>query len=222
MYLTYVDLEMPDDFDLDGKSSQIYDHVINRLHTNNEFKSALVAVAYRFKTVAECDDSFIELINQFSDSPVQPARFHQEKELFNFFVNGLALIESFCYGLYWLGSELNPNDFSINNLRHINPRNTRNKFNQFYGAEQISLSLSQLISSNEFIELEEVRNISAHRISHGRQFNVSFGSTSRDNTTTWINGIEINSQTIAIRRNWLSAQLKQLFGDLLVFVQKYY
>jgi hypothetical protein len=53
------------------------------------------AVAYRFITCAEHDDAFTASVRAYGNSPIQPHRFDQEKELFGFFVTGQAALESF-------------------------------------------------------------------------------------------------------------------------------
>ena len=45
--------------------------------------------------------------------PFRPERFIQEDALFGFFVNGLSVIESFFYGLYWIGSMVDTNSFPV-------------------------------------------------------------------------------------------------------------
>jgi hypothetical protein len=62
------------------------------------------AVLFRFVSCARSDDVLTGSVRRHGTSPAHPERFYQEEALFNFFVNGLSVLESFFYGLYWIGS----------------------------------------------------------------------------------------------------------------------
>src|SRR4051812_46965066 len=92
-----VGLEMPDDFPVDA-----YNAVHARVSPKREprpaawpeWASAWNAVAYRFQSCVEHAAAFTKSIRQHGDAPAPPTRYIQERELFNFFTNGLAAIES--------------------------------------------------------------------------------------------------------------------------------
>jgi hypothetical protein len=113
-----VELE-PGDF-----PKEHYDAVARRIHANHarvtgsprgdeamvHYGGAWNAVWYRFVSCARSDETFT---NSFRTGSSPPERFIQEDALFGFFVNGLSVIESFFYGLYWIGSMVDTNSFPV-------------------------------------------------------------------------------------------------------------
>jgi hypothetical protein len=67
-----------------------------------QFIRAWIANSYRYKAIAEYDDSFRKLIA--SGAPSHEAVYEQERDLFGFFANAHSVFDTFCYGLFrsWL------------------------------------------------------------------------------------------------------------------------
>jgi len=85
------------------------------------FAGAWNAVRYRYLACVEHDQSFTSSIQQ-QLTPLE--RYHQERDLFGFFVSGLSTIESLCYGLYAVASIIEPAGFAIRtqqDLRGVTP-----------------------------------------------------------------------------------------------------
>src|ERR1700737_674587 len=58
--------------------------------------------------------------------------FEEDQLLYEFFSHAYSLVDSFCFGAYFVGAQLSPSHFKPNpNLRSVNPRKTRDYFEKF-------------------------------------------------------------------------------------------
>jgi len=225
-----VGLELPEDFPIVP-----YNAIHDRVHATRrdevatfQYGGAWNAVAYRFLSCANEDHRFTELVAAGS-TPPQPQRFHQEEALFNFFVNGLSAIESFFYGLHWIGSMAMPGTFPIltgNGLRDITVKETMDRFDRCAHSSVFAAPFSGLrpsVAPNDSTEYEtwkEVRNILAHRASYGRLINLSSGGGRPPLDDVWrVNDIPINDQLTRTRRAWLATTLTELMEAADVFAR---
>ena len=117
-----VELKVPDDF-----PKKHYDAVARRIHANHarvtssprgdeamfHYGGAWNAVRYRFVSCARSDETFANSFRTAGPATGHPERFIQEDALFGFFVNGLSVIESFFYGLRWIGSMVDTTSFPV-------------------------------------------------------------------------------------------------------------
>src|SRR5437763_13200806 len=114
--LITVGLEMPQDFPTDPYNA-VHDSINSWPNRPDvpwlEYALAWNAVAYRFQALADHCDTFTASVNRAGGAPSMSERYVQERELFNFFSNGLAAIESFFYGLYAIASMLDPAKFPM-------------------------------------------------------------------------------------------------------------
>jgi hypothetical protein len=209
---------LPDDF-----AYASYEAVASRmahLHESHqpqwsEYVTAWTGVPNRFRACAEHDEAFSRSI-QANDAPPQPERYHQERDLFGFFINGLSAIESTCYGLYAIASMLDDVYFPIKkakNRRAISPENTANRFRTTFPNDGISRALNRMVNSQEFEDWKELRNILAHRGSPGRNIHVTVGAGASHGDALWINGIPLDASTTPTRRTWLADTLWTLFQE---------
>ncbi len=115
--------EVPDDF-----PQKPYEAILTRVGSQRHpdslfhYSGSWNAVAYRFTSCATSSETFTDSVRVAGFAPPLPERFEQEVALFNFFINGLAVIDSFFYGLYWIGSMVDTKSFPIrsgDDLRHI-------------------------------------------------------------------------------------------------------
>jgi hypothetical protein len=213
-----TNLNMPQDFDVDSYNA-VHKCLRSKITLNNDvwgyYAGGWNAIMYRFLTVDESDKKFTGSINKSGGTPVPCERYIQERELFSFFVNGLATIESFCFAIYAIGSLVEPSAFSMSTerkRRNINPENTVRKFKKRYPNEQVTKELQKLVESDEFECWKEIRNVLAHRLSPGREVsvNLSFGGGNFQKSVTWNKVISIDENTTKIRRQWLANTLNRL------------
>jgi len=187
----------------------------------NQFLGGWNAIIYRYLVCIESDQKFLKLIKKYSDAPPQPFRYFQERELFNFFVNGLSIFDCFGYSAYMLCSVINPNNFIVtqNNLERIKLKKVKNALIEFCSTENLSIKLNNLFNSRNFKDFKEIRNILAHRESPpGRTIRLSVGSIRGRKSALWIAGIELNENTTSSRLAWMEGNLFELIeylGDLL-------
>ncbi len=212
--LSTIGLVMPEDFAVEP-----YEAIHSRLTIEKEnqpdawaeYAGAWNAVAYRFHACADHDEAYTESIQRAGDSPPQPERYIQEKELFGFFVTGLSAIESLCYGLFAIASMLNERCFlmtTTKDKRSIRFRKTTQQFAKAFPGEDVTCALEQMRDSEEFSEWREIRNILTHRLAPGRVVHLSTKSSSRP--SLWKIGTPLDGETTASRRKWLAVTISRL------------
>ena len=205
--LSTIGLVMPNDF-----AAEPYEAIRSRVvakkeaypHSWAQYAGAWNAFAYRFLSCADHDRAFIGSIRRFGNSPPQPERYKQERELFGFFVTGLAAIESLCYGLFAIASMLDAQNFPItkpDHMRSINPEKTTKQFAVAFPEEDITAALQQMCTAQDFRDWKEIRNILAHRSTPGRVFHLG---GPHHGEALWVKGIQIDINTTASRREWLA------------------
>jgi hypothetical protein len=220
-------LRMPDDFEYDS-----YEAVHSRMAPLNksyptqwpEWAAAWVAVAYRFYACTEHAEAFTKSLQTHGDAPQEPERYRQEQHLFGFFVNGLSVIESTCYGLFAIASMENPASFPLTTpaqKRAVNPKSTTLGFCTEFPAEGVSSVLSTLIATQDYKDWQSIRNILAHRQSPGRQIPVTVGSPQHaQHDALWgSSGIPLNSSTTQQRRIWLAENIRTLLREIEAFTK---
>jgi len=151
-------------------------------------------------------------------------RYEQERELFNFFTNGLSAIETLGYMLYMICSIDSPKDFKIiteEDLKKIKLHNTVSKLKKFYSVKNITKELENLINnSQEYEEWVKVRNVLMHRETPGRKIMLSSKRSKKERSDIWFKGIKINKQTTVSRLNWLELTLFKLIELTYDFTNK--
>lgn len=212
------------DSSYESTRNQVASKLQNPSHLLDQFLGAWNAVLYRFLACAEHDDQFIVSIQRAGNSPQTVERYNQERELFNFFVNGLATIESLCYGLFAIGSALDVAKFPITStedMQAINPQKTAKQFQAAYPSEKLSVAIKAVVDSNEYKEWKDIRNVLAHRSAPGRIFHASSGG--RGDDTFWkLNNVRIDENTTATRRVWLASSVGKVLSEAEDFSKKYF
>jgi hypothetical protein len=97
------------------------------------FHAAKTAVILRMKAIDNLADKFERFANQPNRSVERVKRSPEENQLlFDFFANGLAALESFTFGSYYLGVGIDGNKFDINKVRKkIKPEAVLKSFKNF-------------------------------------------------------------------------------------------
>lgn len=219
-------IDFPDDFPV-----QPYNAVHAKIHSAQRQPEQVFhqggawnGLAYRFLTAAKADNQFTDILGKEQN---QLNRFHQEEALFSFFVNSLSAIESFFYGLYWIGTIAEPARFPVvvtdRDLREIKTDKTISKFRAGPHAGIFSATFAALqtqdpatgnwINTGPYEELKDVRNILAHRASYGRVQHAAVGGQVQLDDQWRVRNIPINSQVTHSRRTWLVATLNGLLSS---------
>jgi hypothetical protein len=105
--LSTTGLSMPSDFpvaDYDSVHKKVQPHAQTAADIYEQFGGAWNALSYRFLAVAEYEAAFDASLTSVGSSPVPTERYRQERDLFGFFSNGFAVLETAFYGLFSLGA----------------------------------------------------------------------------------------------------------------------
>ncbi|MBI3465506.1 MAG: hypothetical protein HY000_21000 [Planctomycetes bacterium] len=226
MSATLYGLDVPHDFPIapfdavDGKVKSKAQQT--SAQQKSHFAGGWKGIGYRFLSCVKADEQFTRSIGASARN--HQNRFDEEEALFAFFVNGLASIESFLFGLYWVGTIAEPSRFpsvADKDLRDINSEHTlglvvngpyRPHFQK--GIDRLSTydaaTGKKVANTAQYTELKAVRNILAHRAHYGRNlFGVLKGNPPIDDE--WQTGaVTLNSHTTRTRRAWLAETLRLL------------
>jgi hypothetical protein len=217
-----VELELPGDF-----PKKHYDAVHARVTSSPRDADAMFhyggawnAVRYRFVSCARSDETFANSVRTATLTPGHPERFIQEDALFGFFVNGLSVIESFFYGLYWIGSMVDTTSFPVrtkeNDLKKITVEKTVKKYIRKFSTCPLTDAFSRLTSTDEYDKWKDIRNILAHRAHYGRAIVDSIGGPGG---VVWrCQDIPLTDQFTTTRRQWLASTLAELMKGAEIFV----
>lgn len=155
---------------------------------------------------------FAESIKSHGDAPPPPERYTQERALFGFFINGIAVLESTYYGCNAIGALLLPAAFPLSTdaeRRQATPENTRDRFEKEFPHEDLTKAMKVVLNDPQHSEWREIRNILAHRVAPGR---VIYGSTSSGAPPAiWkLKNIQIKLEVTGHREQWLTESLTRL------------
>ena len=182
------------------------------------FNQGLGGVLYRFVSCTEQDEAFTANVTANGEFAGFPARYHQERDLFDFVVNGQSAVECLCFALHAIGAMIDPGRFLMAteaDLRRVSPELTRHHYHAAFVGQGITRSLDGTIGSAEYREWKDVRNLLSHRVHPGRVYSV--GGPPAIPPTAW-SGIAINVDTTRTRRTWLAAQITDLLREAHAFV----
>jgi hypothetical protein len=181
--------------------------------SGSQWAGAWNAVVYRFMSCAEHDEQFTSSVAKSGASPRQPERYIQDRELFEFFVSGLASFEAFHYALFAIGSIVSPAHFpfaSGGDFKRVTTAIVLKTYRTAFPMESLTSSLHRWQSDKVIIQWNEIRNILVHRALPGRTF---FAGGEEDGLTLWSNGISIDQTTTSSRRKWLANALTHLLQE---------
>src|SRR5258707_82886 len=100
-------------FPSDAVLTTIQQRVLAKLSggpNRDNFIGALRAVSYRYRAATEYADDYLSTL---SAPDLNENRYSQEKALLGFFVSGLAAVESFYFGVYFIGAHVQPAAFGL-------------------------------------------------------------------------------------------------------------
>lgn len=222
MKLSTIGLEAPDDFPF-----QVYEkiHSANVIQKDvspkkwSEFAGAWNSVAYKFIALAQNDENYTLSVTKYGGgAPSSAERYNQEYALFNFFIIGNSILESLFYSLYIMASTQNPKEFPMasEQIQNVSPTMLRDKFKKYYKNDPITKYLDELLDSNEYKNLNKIRNTLIHRTMPGRSISLS---THRKIPDIWmIDNIPIDDQLTASRRIWYSKVVSQIMDLMNKFI----
>jgi hypothetical protein len=182
-----------------------------------EFGGGWQGLEVRYRTCCEHDLVFSDRIKRNSHED----QFKQEQQLFGFFTNGLAAIESLFYALYAFGWILNRNTVGafpliVGKQEEVNPERTRDAFRKHYGlAEPLVVAFDSVLNDLAWKNWKKIRNVLAHRAVPPRIFHLGAGGTYLSQTRTYQESRlkelgPLDDNTTGIRLLWLEKTLVML------------
>jgi hypothetical protein len=99
------------------------------------------AVRYRLRACADYFAEFIECLHRVGDAPPPEDRYRQERQLFGFFVSGIAALDSFSFFLYFAAAHIRPTGFPTqkrSDIRAINLKSSAAAFAREFPHENIN------------------------------------------------------------------------------------
>jgi hypothetical protein len=171
--------------------------------SRREFAGGWNGLRYRYLACSEYDRDFTLSIQQ---RLTHLERYHQERDLFGFFVTGQSAIECLCYSLYAVASIMRPIQFPVQTMQdlvNIEWRKTTGLFSISFPGETLTNALDDLAKSSDFSAWRKQRNILAHRATPGRVFN---HGGPQNGVIEW-SGIHLDRETTITRRQWLSTTI---------------
>lgn len=190
-------------------------------------RDAWNAALHRFYAMCDHDEKFRKLLNKHGPNPSDKKAVHfQDREIFEFFVNAVTVVDSYFFGCYMLGAAILPEKFPIVNHRGINPLITAKKYVACFAGQQITLLLDDLLKAKEYAALSDTRNILAHRLLPGRLISHTIYADkpgieiqvkwdpqlySRPSLEErWGSGQLFNGEVTNVLRRWMMQELKVL------------
>jgi hypothetical protein len=184
----------------------------------HEWAGACNGVLYRFMACAEHCDRLVASLTR-SSSPPLPERYEQERLLFNFFAEGLSSLECLYYGVYFVGSLVDPVGIDGTlDPREVVPRRVTERFEDVFPAELISPPLRKVLDSPHHTAWRKIRNVLTHRTAPGREHHKG-GPTSGN--TYWLGDV-LNPASFSARRAWLSGSLSEILEGLATFTADHF
>jgi hypothetical protein len=185
-----------------------------------QFNAAWNAISIRFLTLASAGDNYGIAMARTYPGTDPERRYAQERALFEFFVNALAAIESYFFGLFAIGAILKPAEFPMATDREqqgITPSNAQKKFTIHFNGDAINAVLAAILGDSDYTEFKIVRNVLAHRTAPGR---IVYASTGTAPPPEWkLGGILIDEHTLVKRRANASRMLIALLESAARFTE---
>ena len=160
-------------------------------HKLTHFQRAWLAVRYRHRACSEQNEAFKILFTNAMASDLwrewsegEEHQYKLEQCFYHFFMNALSVLESLGFCLYFVGALIDPNKFrNVSKPKHITLKATRTAFDAAFPQSSMTAHLMQLSKDPDFIRIDAIRNILAHRLSGRRNIRTS-GAIHPDGTYT--------------------------------------
>jgi hypothetical protein len=216
-------LIMPDDFPADHYEA--VHHKVGAKYAGRPesqlFFEALNAIAYRFKALADYDQSFAASFNPPRDG--QPYRYEQERDLFGFFSNGYSVFEAFAFALFAVGALMDPSRFQLkapNDEQNVTWGAMLKAYRRRFPGDTILNVLDGIHNDSALNNLRAIRHILTHRAVPGRVLQASFGPAPSPppDSIPRLNGLELHPRTTARLRSYVVRLLERGLGAMRNFV----
>ena len=210
------EISMPSGFP-DGVLEEVMNRICAKVNSPDDREHLVGSrngVRLRLRACADYSQEFTASVAQAGDAPAAETRYQQERQLFGFFVSGLAALDSLGFFLYFVGSHLRPTDFATNKLWKIDLNSATEAFDKTFPSEALSSKLQGLKIDPVLENWKDVRNILAHRAAPGRVIYGSVGGASPAPTAEWKIHLHSNRSNLKIDCNLTPPFLGWLISTL--------
>ena len=179
-----------------------------------QYSAAWNALAYRFHGAVEAGAKFQKSLRDFGSHPAPQQRFQQEEALFNFFSNGFAAFEALFYGLFAIGSFIDPAAFRLETQREqqrVSPSRTNEIFKRAFAGDPILSVFANLFSDPAYQRWRDLRNVLTHRAAPGRRMYVGIGRNDAPPVEWKLDGLPLDAALVPGHQ----AELARLTADVL-------
>jgi hypothetical protein len=177
------------------------------------YTAAWNALAYRFQSAADAGVKFQASLRSFGPNPGPQQRYMQEQALFNFFSNGFSAYESLFYGLFVIGSFIDPDSFPLlsqKDQQRVSPNYTANMFFKTFPDDAITDTFESLFSERSYQSWRDMRNILTHRAAPGRRMYVGLGGDDLPPVEWKLNDLPLDSDLVPNHQRELVRQLSDV------------
>jgi hypothetical protein len=206
--LSVNSLVPPHDFPIADFEAVFSKMTAHRSHqANAHFVAAWSALSYRYLAVTEYDDWFTASIVKHGSGPGHPIRYQQERDLFNFFSNGVSVLDAFCFGTYAIGTHTGSSNFKLANdsdERKVNWRRLISAYTKSFIGDPVISALTAIDTDKSLVAIRDARNILMHRAAPPRQIGVSMGPSAVPSNST------INRLNLTLDRNTTASLRREI------------
>lgn len=179
-----------------------------------QYSGAWNALAYRFHGAVEAGAKFQKSLRDSGSQPAPQQRFQQEEALFNFFSNGFAAFEALFYGLFAIGSFIDPGAFRLETQKEqqrVSPSHANETFKRAFVSDPILSAFANLLSDPAYQRWRDMRNVLTHRAAPGRRMYVGIGRNDAPAVEWKLNGLPLDAALVPGHQ----AELASLIADVL-------
>jgi len=184
------------------------------------YTGAWNALAYRFHGAVDAGAKFQKSLNDFGSHPGPHQRYQQEEALFNFFSNGFAAFEAMFYGLFAIGSFINPPAFPLitpKEQQRVSPSYTADAFKRAFASDPILDAFTTLFADPSYQRWRDMRNVLTHRAAPGRRVYVGIGTDDAPPVEWKLNDLPLDTALVPKHQG----ELAQLISDVVIAAGKF-
>lgn len=184
------------------------------------YTGAWNALAYRFHGAVDAGAKFQKSLNDFGSHPAPHQRYQQEEALFNFFSNGFAAFEAMFYGLFAIGSFIDPPAFPLitpKEQQRVSPSYTADAFKRAFASDPILDAFATLFADPSYQRWREMRNVLTHRAAPGRRVYVGIGTDDAPPVEWKLNDLPLDATLVPKHQG----ELAQLISDVVIAIEKF-
>lgn len=197
-------------------------HATNPLYEH--FGGAWNAIGYRFLSMVDSGDAFVASLAAYGDSPEQPHRYRQERQLFEFYSCGFSIFESAFYGLFAIAGMIRPAGFSLSTPRdqqRVTPSRTAETMKKNFQGDGINTAIDTVMDDPAYQQWREIRNILTHRAAPGRRIYVGIGSDEELATEWKVNNLPLSAPLVTDGRADLTRVLEHFLDGIERFTMQH-